>query len=416
MILRLFTCWTQVCTFFGHFIWTTSKFDNAEHIEYPIPDLNVVGPSEEAPQLTRESSSGPLTQEQLYTPTSYSSDTYASHGASPVRKATPKELGRLTIPQSTRVRNSSPNGLPSQPPGVNGKPRLVPKEEDGGGGLAEYRAKFTVPSAPPEGVAQLDRERLVELEQQLSVTLVAKTERDQRLAQLTDELALKSALLKEAEANAAEAMKRAELVVELERQLSATLAAQTQRDRRLTLLIDELALKSALLEQAQANATEAKKRAGLELREHADRLLAQASLGEQKNAELVSMQAKLDEAQDALQKATARTADADERSQRECEQIGEYETELAEVRAKLEAKESELEAVRLRLTDAENGCAKSKTEASTSLTLTAAGLVSTDESRITHILMERMRAMEAEVASLRLSEKSSELIQSRNEG
>jgi hypothetical protein len=52
---------------------------------------------------------------------------------------------------------------------------------------------------------------------------------------------------------------------------------ETERNR-IAKLTDELALKSALLEQSEANAAEAAKRAGLELREHADRLLVQTSL------------------------------------------------------------------------------------------------------------------------------------------
>jgi chromosome segregation ATPase len=161
----------------------------------------------------------------------------------------------------------------------------------------------------------------------------------------------------------------------------------------------------------------------MEHADRADRLLAQV---QQKNAELGDMQAKLDElilsrdqlvrtleqAQSALQKATPRAADADVRSRREGEQTGQYETELAEVRAKLEARESELEAVRLRLADAENGWTKGKTETDT----VALRAMTTDEGRITRGLMERLRTMEAEMASLRMSEKSLEAFQSRNEG
>jgi hypothetical protein len=122
---------------------------------------------------------------------------------------------------------------------------------------------------------------------------------------------------------------------------------------------EELKLKSALLE-AEANATEAMKRAGLDPREIADRLLAQTSLVECKDAELVKMQAKHDDllfsrdqhVRTLEQAQRARAADADE-----------YETELAKVRAELEAKKSELEAICPRLTDAEIGWAKSNTEA-----------------------------------------------------
>ena len=216
-------------------------------------------------------------------------------------------------------------------------------------------------------------------------------------------------------------------VVELERQLLATLAAQTKRDQRLA---KELTLKSALLEQAEANAVEATKRAGLEPRELADSLLAQTSLVEHKDTELVRMQVKLDElvvsrdqhvraleqAQSALQTAESHAAVANERSQRACEQIQRYKTELAEVHAELKAGRSELEAVRLRLTDAEIGLAKSKAEADTLRALTTAGLVGADEDRLTRGLLERIRAMEVEMASQRWSEKSLEALETRNEG
>jgi hypothetical protein len=202
-------------------------------------------------------------------------------------------------------------------------------------------------------------------------------------------------------------------VVELERQLSATLAAKTERDQRLVQLTEELALKSALLEQAEVNAVEATKRAGQEPRELADRLLAQTSLVEHKDAELVKMQAKLDELvlsrDQALQTATSRVAVADERSQRACEQNRQYEAELAKGK-------SELEAVRLRLTEAEIGLAKSKAEADTLRALTTTGLVGIDEDRMTRVLLERIRAMETEMADMRWSEKSLEAMETRNEG
>jgi chromosome segregation ATPase len=211
------------------------------------------------------------------------------------------------------------------------------------------------------------------------------------------------------------------------RLLLATLSAQTERDQRLAQLNDELALKSALLEQAKADAAEATKRAGLELRKHADRLLAQTSRVEQKDAELVNVQTKLDAQLDelllfrdqhvrALQKVTSRAAGADERSQRACEQIGQVEDKLAEVRAEMEVMKSELEVVRLRFTDAENCWAKSKTEPNALHAPSTAGLVSPDRDQTICGLVERIRAMEDEVASLQWNEKSLEEVVSRNEG
>ena len=131
------------------------------------------------------------------------------------------------------------------------------------------------------------------------------------------------------------------------------LAAQTERDNHISRLTDELALKSALLEQAEANAAEAAKRVGLGLREHVDRLLMQTSLVEQRDVERVDTQARLRDMQTKL----------DELLLSRDQQIWNYEKELANMRAKLESKESELEAVRLQLTNAEKGWIKSKAEA-----------------------------------------------------
>src|SRR6267154_904609 len=178
--------------------------------------------------------------------------------------------------QTCHERSSGPKGK-GWPMELMGKPRRV-LENDGSEGSTEYYAKFAAPHSSSEG--EFTR---LELERQPSVSLTVQTERDQRIARPTDELALKSSLLEQVEANAAEAAKRAEL----------------------------------------------------ELRKHAGRLV-QTSLGEKRDAELVDMQAKLDEL------VVSRD-----------QQVGRYEKELTNLRAKLEAKESELEAVRLRLTDTE---------------------------------------------------------------
>ena len=158
--------------------------------------------------------------------------------------------------------------------------------------------------------------------------------------------------------------------MELERPLSVSLATQTERDHRIAHLTDEVALKSALLlEQAEANPMEAARRAGPELREHADdRRLMQTSLVQRRDLELVAMQASLGDMQAKLDELLL------SRDQR----TGQYEKELANVRAKLEANESELEAVRLRLTDAEKGWTKSKAEADTLHAQTATGSVNRD--------------------------------------
>jgi hypothetical protein len=135
---------------------------------------------------------------------------------------------------------------------------------------------------------------------------------------------------------------------DLERQLSEALTERAQ-------LADQLAQKSALLEQAEADAAEVKKRAGLEQRDLQAKLeglllsrdQAEANMAEVKErAELEQrdLQAKLDDlllsrdqALEQARSALQNAAEVNERSQQE----------LAELHAKLEARESELAAVRL---------------------------------------------------------------------
>jgi chromosome segregation ATPase len=187
--------------------------------------------------------------------------------------------------------------------------------------------------------------------------------------------------------------------LELERRPSVLLGAQTEQDQRIARLTDELALKSALLGQAEANAEVAARRAGLERHEHADRLLMQTSLVERRDAELVDMQSKLRNTESML----------DELLQSRDQQVEQFEKELTNLRAQLEAKESELEAVRLRLSDAEAEADKLRAQA-------ASGSVNGDEGQVTRRFMERMRAFEAKIMSKRWNEKSIEDMECSNEG
>jgi chromosome segregation ATPase len=279
-------------------------------------------------------------QPQQLTFTSSDSDVHAEHDTSPFQKAA-VILGELDHPASLLITRADqtpgPNDLPSLLPGINDKARCVPDEDDDSEGPTEHYMKLVAPGDSFEReFAQLQSERVADLEQQLSDTLA---ERDRHVVQLTDELALKSAQLEQA----AEEMKRARLEL---RELHAEL--------------DESLLS----------------------RDHA-----------------------LEQAQRALQKAST-AAEANEQSQRE----------LKEMRAELEARKSESAAFRLRLADRENNCAKSKADTDTYRTATETGLVNTDENRVVHRLMERVRVMEAEMASRRWNEKSFEMMECRNEG
>ena len=270
-------------------------------------------------------------------------------GALPFQIATSEDMDRPASLQNTRERNPSLNGLPSQPTSVDDKPRCIPQEDNDGEGSTEHPAELLVPDTSEKEVVGLEHDRLNELERQLLEMRAAQSERDQRIAQLAN----------------------------------------------------QLMNKSALLEQAEANAAEAKKYAGLVQRELQAR-----------NELLLSRNQALEQSQSALQKAAFRAVESDERSQ----PVSERETGLAEVYAKLEASESKLAAVHLRLADAEDGWAKSRAEADTLRAQAAASLVHTDVDRVMQRLMDRMRSMEAEMSSMRGNDKSIESMECRNEG
>jgi len=238
---------------------------------------------------------------------------------------------------------------------MNDKRRRVPEEDNDSGGSTERHAEFVAPGASSEKE-------------------VARSEHAR--------------------------------IADLERQLSESIAAQTERDRRIAQLADQLAQNSALAEQAEANMVEAKKPAGLEQRELAEVLANLNKLLLSRDDALEQAQ-QAQQAQSALRKATSSAAEADERSRRE----------LAEVRAKLEARESELAAVRLQLRvtdqDAEDGWAKSKAKAGRLQARTVASLVDLNEDRSLCEDREDMQVMGAEV---KRNEKGIEEMECRNEG
>lgn len=88
------------------------------------------------------------------------------------------------------------------------------------------------------------------------------------------------------------------------------------------------------------------------------------------------------------------------------------------MRAELEAKKSELDVVRLQVKSRTLRTVgpRGRAEVDTLRAPTVTGLINTEESGFVRRLMERMRAVEAEIALLRWNEKSYETMECRNEG
>lgn len=262
---------------------------------------------------------------------------------------------------------------------------------------AFYRAKLAALEASSEGeVVRIEKTRIAELEQQLSTTMAEQGGRDRKIQELSESLSLQTTLLEQAEARAEDASKRAD-----------TLTESFGRD-------DED--QSALREQyAEMEAT---------LRDQANRLLAQTSLIEQQEADNMRAQSQVDElmqsreqhvraldqTRTALQAVTKRADEVDEQYQRAREQITQLEADLAELRGELEARTTEVDNSRVRLADVENSWAKSREEADAFRAVTTGSLgklldshrdLKSDEDRMARGHAEKVTALEGEINSMR---------------
>ncbi|KAJ7783574.1 hypothetical protein DFH07DRAFT_727086 [Mycena maculata] len=262
---------------------------------------------------------------------------------------------------------------------------------------AYYRAKLSAfENANEAEVGRLERERVADLERRMSALMTERYEQDRKMSELSDSLALQTTLCEQAEARAADASKRAELVDE---------------SHERTLLRHNSI-------QERHNALEA------QLRDHADRLLSQTTALEQKDADEMSLRAQVDEliqsrdqhlraleqARTALQAASSRAEEVDVQYDRAREQISTLEVDLIELRGELESRNAEVESLRTRLTDVENSWSKSREEADAFRALTTGSLgelldthreLKTDEDRMARGHAEKTQAMETEAVSLR---------------
>ena len=278
---------------------------------------------------------------------------------------------------------------------------------------AYYRAKLTAYEAGTHSdVARAERERVAELERHLATLVSEQTTMRRKVDELSDSLSLQTTLLEQAETRAADANKRAD-------------ALEESRDRNLRAL-SELQASHFTMETA--------------VRDHADRLLSQTSLLEQKDAEHKQVKSQiqelvllrdqhiraLDQARTALQAQTSRSEEVDTAHQRARVQVSQLEVEFAELRGELEARTSEVESLRIRLAEVENSWAKSREEADAFRALTTGSLgelldshrdLRADEDRHAHAHAEKVEALEMETVSLRkmLKEVAQRLEEAQNE-
>jgi DNA repair exonuclease SbcCD ATPase subunit len=262
---------------------------------------------------------------------------------------------------------------------------------------AYYRAKVAAleTSSEPE-IGRLERDRCADLERQLSAVIAERNAQDRKITEITESHALKTQLLEQTDARAVDANKRAEVL-----QQSHDRAVQQH---------SELHDRCGTLE--------------VNLRNHAESLLSKTSLLEQRDAEKLNLESQVEElsqsrdqhvraleqARTALEAASSRAEELDAQNQRAGEQIRRLESDLAELRGELETRSLEAEAARTRLTDVENSWAKSREEADAFRALTTGTLgqlldshrdLKSDEDRLHRGHAEKVQAMEMETVSLR---------------
>ena len=239
-----------------------------------------------------------------------------------------------------------------------------------------------------------------------------------------------------------------ERISQLERHLVDVSSEQDERDRKIKELGESLSLQTTLLEQAEARADDASKRADMlndarseaiqlqnslrekhtimeaNIREHAEKTITQTSQLEQMEADQLKAQAELEElqlsreqhiraleqARNALQAASLRAEEVDSQYQRATDEIKQLQNDTAELRGDLETRNSEIDAYRARIADLENSWAKSRQEADAFRAFTTGGLgelldthkdLRSDEDRATRGHAEKVNALETEISSLK---------------
>ncbi|PSR76700.1 hypothetical protein PHLCEN_2v8297 [Hermanssonia centrifuga] len=260
-----------------------------------------------------------------------------------------------------------------------------------------YRAKLAaIEASSDRDISRLERERIGDLERQLASLASAQAEGDRQVKELQESLSLQTTLLEQAEARAEDASRRADMLAESHSQDGQDQSALHERH--------------ALMEAT--------------LREQADQLLSHKSQLEQREAELMSAQSHLEEmlrtrdqhvraleqAQNAVKASSSRADELDLQCQRTRESARLLQSELFEKLGELESRNHELNSVREQLIDTENSWAKSREEADALRALTTGSLgelldvhrdLKSDDDRAERNHAEKVSAMEDEIASLR---------------
>ncbi|EJD03699.1 uncharacterized protein FOMMEDRAFT_105816 [Fomitiporia mediterranea MF3/22] len=282
-----------------------------------------------------------------------------------------------------------------------------------------YRAKLAaLENSNPDEASRVDRQRITELERQVSALARERTEQTKQVAELSSMVTVQTHIAEHAEARAAEAVRRSDALQEMHDRAMQQHAELQDRNNELEGAMQEHS--SRLLEHVAKAATLEAERVSLDSR------MEELTASKEQHIRA------LEQARAALTASSSRTEELEAQWRQSRDKVIQLEIDLAEVRNDLETRNSEVESLSQRLMDAENSWAKSREEADQLRALTTGGLgelldmhrdLKSDEDRVTRGHEEKIHAMEMEAVSLRnmvkeagqrVESSQQELVQVRN--
>ena len=283
---------------------------------------------------------------------------------------------------------------------------------------AFYRSKLAAyENNSMDDVSRNDKQRIADLERQVSTLARERSEQGKAVAELNTHLVTQKRIAEQAETRATEALRRSETLQEMhEHAVKAHSDLQTRQREY-----------DAQLRDYENRVLEHSTKAGIL---EAERMALDIRMEELVASKEQHIRA-LEQARSALTASSTRTEELETQWRRAQDQVVQLESDLTELRMDLDAKTHEAESLRQRLADAENSWARSREEADRLRALTTGGLgelldmhrdLKSDEDRASRGHEEKLRMVEMERMSLqkmvqeagqRVDEAQNEVLQSK---
>ena len=261
---------------------------------------------------------------------------------------------------------------------------------------AFYRAKLSAyENESPDDMLRAERQRITDLERQVSALAQERTEQGKQVAELSSLVTVQTRIAEHAEARAAEAMRRSEALQEAHERSAQAHADLQERYSRVenSFRVQET---RTLQHSSKANKLEAEVKA-------MEEQIEELTTSKEQHIQFV------EQMRDALAASSARAQELQDQWRESQDQVMQLQADLMEAKIDVEARSRDVALLRQRLTDTESAWARSREEAEQLRALTSNGLgdllglhrdLKADEERTTRGHNEKVRALETEASSL----------------